>query len=147
MEEWFVSALAKFTPGAAGIWVLVVMAAVAWWKGLPGVLDAWTNRLTTEKEHREKEIERLERQIAAADDRHEECLAGQKLLRTEIAEMQKSHAAETSRLHSDIAKLHADMSAMVIKMRQMQLSAGRVVPNMPDEYSAMIEGMERGRES
>lgn len=139
MEEWFVSAMSKFTPGAAGIWVLVAMALLGWWKGLPGVLDAWTNRLAKEKEHREKEIERLERQIKAADDRHDECLEGQRVLRQEMTAMQKLHAEEVQRLQGMI-------SGMVVQMRQMQLSAGRVVPNMPDEYSAMIENLERNRQ-
>lgn len=61
------------TFGGAGVWVLVVMAAVGWWKGLPAVLLAWSTRIGAEAERTDKEIARLERQIAAGERRHADC--------------------------------------------------------------------------
>jgi len=128
MEEWFVSTIAKLTPGGVGIWVLVAMAAVAWWKGLPAVLEAWSSSVSKERDHREREIERLERQIIAGDKRHDECLEGQRILREEVN------------------RLQGLISGMVLQMRQLQLSAGDGALLQPD-FAAMLRAMDRAPET
>lgn len=82
-----------WTPGGVGVWFLVASTLGLWWRGLPAVLEAWTNRLDKERGHREREIERLERQIRDADDRHDECMKGQAALRREIDDLRKRIAA------------------------------------------------------
>jgi hypothetical protein len=138
-----------WTPGATGIYGILVLLLLGWWKGLPTVLDSWSKRLDAERiarlaaikaerEHAEHEIARLERQIALADERHAECMDGQKAMRHEIAEMQVRHATEISRLQALI-------SGMVMQMRQMQLSAigEKIAPPSP-EISALLRAINTG---
>lgn len=97
------------------------------WKGLPAVLDAWSNSVAKEREHREREIKRLETQISGADDRHNECMEGQRKLRIEIDLMRKEHAGEIEamrRAHADEAEgMRKIMSGMVAQMRQFQITS------------------------
>lgn len=127
-----VDALSKgWTPGGVGIWVIVLTMLTGLWKGLPAVLDAWSNSVAREREnrekevaaergHREREISRLESQIAASDKRHEECMEGQKALRAEIAEQNKT------------------ISALVLGIRQMQLSGSVGVTEFPASMASII---------
>jgi len=110
-----------WTPGGVGIWVLVASFLGIWWKGLPAVLDAWTNSVHREREHREREIERLEKQIVASDARHEECMEGQ------------------ARLREEIDRLRNQITGYLVQMRQMQLS-GVMTPLTPD-FSGMIAAL------
>lgn len=130
-----------WTPGGVGIWVLVVIALVGWWKGLPAVLDAWSNSVARERAHREREIERLEAQIVASDHRHEECMTGQRKLREEMGQMQKDHLSEISRLQGLI-------SGLVAQMRHMQLSTVDSQPmspnSIPPEFAAMLLQIDKG---
>lgn len=64
-----------------GIWVLIL------WKGLPSVLDAWTNRVSKEADRTDREIARLERQLLEMDKRHEDCMKGQDSLREQLTKV------------------------------------------------------------
>lgn len=120
--------LRGWTPGGVGVWVLVGAVLIAWWKGLPAVLDAWSNSVARERDDRMREIERLEGQIKAADDRHAECMDGQRELRKEIDRLQRI------------------ISGMVIQMRQMQLTAidgGPITPGIPPEFAALLLAIDK----
>ena len=108
------------------------------WKGLPAVLDSWANSVAKERDHREREIKRLEGQIAAADDRHNECLEGQRALRDEIEQMRRAHSEE-------IASLHGIITGMVVQMRQIQMTAASLSSdgNMSPALMSMIESLDR----
>lgn len=120
--------LRGWTPGGAGIWVIVLLLLGLLWKGLPAVLDSWANSVAKEREHREREIKRLEDQIVASDKRHEECMEGQRKLREEID------------------RLQGIISGMVIQMRQMQLATIEGSPiapgSIPPEFAAMLLSLE-----
>lgn len=127
-----------WTPGAVGIWVIVATLLLGLWKGLPAVLDAWGNSVAKERDHREREITRLEGQISAADDRHNECLEGQRSLREEIEQMRRSHAEE-------IGGLHQIITGMVVQMRQIQMTAASLSSdgNMSPALLAMFDQLDR----
>lgn len=115
-----------WTPGGIGIWGILVVVLGLWWKGLPAVLDAWSHSVDRERAHREREIERLEGQIRASDDRHEECMKGQAILRDEINRLNKI------------------ITGMVLQMRQIQISAtniGSGIGDLPPEMAALVIAM------
>lgn len=115
--------------GSVPGWVMAIGFLGILWKGLPSVLDAWSNSVAKEREHREREIKRLEDQITASDERHAECMDGQRKLREEID------------------RLQGIISGMVIQMRQMQLAAidgGPIAPaTIPTEFAAMLAALEK----
>lgn len=117
------------TFGGVGIWTLVLMGLAAMWKGLPSVLDSWSNRLSKESERTDREIARLEAQIVAGDKRHEECLESQKALRAEV-----SH-------------LNNVINGLIVQMRQMQISAARLdgvnVSPILDAMLSSLDNVER----
>lgn len=120
--------LQGWTPGGVGVWVLVFATLIAWWKGLPAVLDAWSNSVARERDDRMREIDRLERQIEASDARHAECMDGQRKLREEIDRLQRL------------------ISGMVIQMRQMQLASldgGPIAPSIPPEFAALLLALDK----
>ncbi len=144
-------ALSKgWTPGAVGIWLILATLLLGLWKGLPGVLDSWSNRIDKERQHREREIARLEGQIKASDDRHEECLAGQDALRVEIDNMRKAHASEISEMrqnHADeMEKVRNLATGLMMQIRQFQLSGATMAPDLPSEYTAMLKAIDRGQQ-
>lgn len=127
-----------WTPGAYGAWATAIILAAIWWKGLPAVLDAWATSVGKEREHREREIKRLEDQITASDKRHASCMEDQAQLRREMNELGRSHAAE-------IADLQKVISGLIIQMRQMQLSAVTGAPmttSIPDDLKGLLATIE-----
>lgn len=120
VEEILALAKNGWTPGGVGIWLLVVMAAGVWWKGLPAVLDAWTKRSDREAERISKEFERLERQIEAGEKRHGEC---------EI---------RCERLQAEVTRLHQTIKGMMDQMRQLQVSAIRVGMDEPPSVTSIL---------
>lgn len=88
--------LSGWTPGAVGIWTLVASCIGLWWKGLPAVIDAFDRRqsgieLRTEA-LLDAQAKRFAEQLAQADERHDECMEGQKLLRAEMAIIRRENA-------------------------------------------------------
>lgn len=86
--------------GKVGAWLLVLVTLVTWWRYLPAVLDARANSVALERQtrmqqveqeraDRMREVERLEGQIKASDERHAECMEGQRKLRDEIDRLQQ----------------------------------------------------------
>lgn len=136
-----------WTPGAVGIWVLVGLGLLGFWKGLPAVLDAWSNSASKEREHREREISRLEAQIKASDDRHAECMEGQKALRDEITAIQKERADERRESASEYSEMQKLVTGLIVQMRQMQLSAveGQPMPALSSDVATMLSSLERNR--
>ncbi len=124
MEEIFASMLAKWTPGATGIWTMVALLLLGWWKGLPSVLDAFANRQSKIEERMGKLLEeatlRFQREIAAADERHAHCMEGQDTLQKEV-----------ERLRTCVAEQQGTIDAMKRQMLQMQVSAIRVEGTAP----------------
>lgn len=105
-----------WTPGAVGVWTLVATALAMWWKGLPAVIDAFERRqsgieLRTEA-LLDQQATRFNAQLAQADDRHEECMEGQKKLREELDQLRKEYN---------------EVYAMLRQMRQGQLSVETTV--------------------
>jgi hypothetical protein len=135
-----VPAWAGSVPG----WIMAISFLGILWKGLPAVLDSWSNSVAKEREHRQSEIARLEKQIKDGDDRHSECMEGQRSLRIEIAEMQTKHTRELEDMQArhmrEVERLQQLVSGMVMQLRQVQLSALRtgVVPDVTPEIAAML---------
>lgn len=128
MTEFFESL--KNIPSWAGSvpgWIMAASFLGVLWKGLPALLDSLTNSVAREREHREREIKRLEMQIAAGDARHSECMEGQRRLRDEMAEMRREHAQESEaarRAHvREVDELRTIISGMVAQMRQFQITS------------------------
>jgi len=94
-----------------------------WWKGLPAVMQAWHSGADKEREHREREINRLEKQIIASDERHEDCMAGQ------------------ARLREEIDSLRAQIAGLVAQISSIQLSANPGA--LPPEFIGLLTGIEK----
>lgn len=129
MEELLAPLLAKWTPGAAGIWTIVALLLLSWWKGLPSVLDAFANRQSKIEERMGKLLEeatlRFQREIAAADERHAHCMEGQDTLQKEV-----------ERLRTCVAEQQGTIDAMKRQMSQMQISAIRTEGTVPSPIIA-----------
>lgn len=129
MEELLAPLLAKWTPGAAGIWTVVALLLLGWWKGLPSVLDAFANRQSKIEERMgallKDATERFTREIEAADKRHDDCMAGQDTLQREV-----------ERLRACVAEQQGTIEALKRQMLQMQVSAIRVEGTSPSPIIA-----------
>lgn len=105
-----------WTPGAVGVWTLVASCLAMWWKGLPAVLDAFERKQSGIEMRTEAlldaQTKRFNEQLAQADDRHEECMKGQQVLREEVARIQKQYN---------------DLLAIMAQMRQGALAVETVV--------------------
>lgn len=138
MEAEIASIITKgWTPGGAGIWVLVFMALAGWWKGLPAVLDAFANRQSKIEERMGKLLEdatvRFTREIEAADKRHDECM-----------ESQHKMSAEVDRLRTCVAEQQETIDGLKKQLIQMQASALRVEGQVPSPLvSAALASLDR----
>ena len=124
MEEIIPLITKNWTPGGAGIWVLVVLSLVGWWKGLPSVLEAFANRQSKVEERMGQLLEdataRFTREIAAADKRHDECIHGQQELVNEVR-----------RLRAHLGAMEAD----ALDESDTRLWALRVLDGAPFPYT------------
>ncbi|GAA0730018.1 hypothetical protein [Sphingomonas japonica] len=109
---------AGWTPGAVGVWSLLGAVLLGWWKGLPAVLDAFERRqsgieLRTEA-LLDAQAKRFAEQLAAADDRHDECMEGQKALRAEMTEIRRENGELRSIIHA-MQQAGSSMQAVVAR--------------------------------
>lgn len=135
MEE-IIPFLAKFTPGAAGIWVLVVMGLVAWWKGLPAVIEAIANRQSKIEERLGQEMDamskRWEARLEQADKQHQECHAAQEVLRGRINDQDRIIAMQNETIAQQsktMAAQNEKLTAQDIVNRQLQIALAERLDN------------------
>lgn len=118
MEELIPLLSKGWTPGGAGIWVLVVLGLVGWWKGLPAVLEAIANRQSKIEERMGQLLEdataRFTRELAAADARHHDCMKGQSEMHLEV-----------ERLRECVQEQQATIDSLKKQLIQVQVSAIR----------------------
>ena len=118
--------LKGWTPGGVGIWTLVIMALVAWWKGLPAFIDAMANRQSKIEERMgallQQTTDRFSRELADADKRHEDCVKSQEVLRARIEAQDKKIAEQ----QECISEQQATIEGLKRQMLQMQQSAIRL---------------------
>lgn len=107
MIEWLSNL--GFTPGAAGIWALVIMGFVGWWKILPGLIESITKRSidleTRMQQSMAAYIERNDKEMEELKSDHRNCKDGQKQLEQEV-----------SRLHDEILGLKRQIAAYQMAM-------------------------------
>lgn len=98
---------------------IIVFGLLAWWKVLPAFIDAISNRQSKIEERMGKLLEdataRFQREIAAADERHHDCMEGQRLM-----------ALEVDRLRDCVNDQQATIEGLKRQIIQMQTSALRV---------------------
>lgn len=115
----------------AGAWfrLLVVLAAflLGFWKALPSVLDAFERRQSGIEVRTQalldSQTERFEIQLTAADDRHAECMEGQRLLREALDALRRESSEEIRQLRAQNSELWSTLNAM----RQGAMSVQNVV--------------------
>lgn len=138
MEAILASLVAKFTPGAVGVWTLVALVLLGWWQGLPKFIDAFANRQSKLEERMQalldRSTERFEREIAAADERHDACLEGQKRLMIRVEELERGRDED----RKVIAEQTRTIEGLNHKITQMQISALRTDGMVP---SPLIQGV------
>lgn len=104
------------TIGSAGIWALVIMGLVAWWKGLPTLISALTKRtidleakiqasMDAYIERNDREIAKVLEKLAQTEAEHENC-----------KNRQKQTDQEVSRLHDEILGLKRQIAAYQMAM-------------------------------
>ena len=115
----------NWTPGGAGIWVLVFMVLGAWWKGLPRVLEAFANRQSKVEERMGQLLEdataRFSREIAAADQRHDECIKGQQELVNEVRRL-RACVTEQQETIDQMRRKFASLQVATIRTEGMRPS-------------------------
>jgi len=136
----------KWTPGGVGIWTLVAMLLIAWWQGLPKLLDAITNRQSKIEERMQdlldKATERFERELAAADKRHGDCMAANDVLAGRINEQEKRLAGQASTIAEQgdqLVTAQRTIDSLKKQIVQMQASALRVATHPSN--SGLLEPM------
>lgn len=89
---------------------------LGFWKALPSVLDAFERRQSGIETRTEAlldaQTKRFNEQLKQADDRHEECMKGQQVLRDELNALRKQYT---------------DMVGLMNQMRQGALAVETVV--------------------
>ncbi len=72
---------------------LIVGGLLSWWKVLPALIEAISNRQSKIEERMGKLLEsattRFETQLAASDKRHADCMEGQETLRKRIVALEE----------------------------------------------------------
>lgn len=125
---------AGWTPGAYGIWLLVLIALGTLWKGSPAFITALSNRQSKVEERMslllKDTTDRFSREIAEADKRHDECVKGQDLLRDRI-----------DKQDTKIREQQSTIDALRREMSQVGVSAIRngVLPVSPEIESALAQ--------
>lgn len=127
--------LAKITPGGVGIWALVALCLMAWWKGLPAVIEVIANRQSAIEQRMgillEQTTERFMRQLEEADHRHEECMRGQESLRERIVVLER-----------DLRDANQHIAGLNRQLAAMQISTVRVTPSMQPSQD-IVDMMDR----
>lgn len=107
---------AGWTPGGVGIWVLVAVVVGGWWKGLPAVLLAFEKKQsgieTRMEELLEAQAERFNKQLAAADRRHDDCMDGQRRIEQNMLERIGKLEAENEKLRGLINAMRQGEQSM-----------------------------------
>lgn len=136
MDELVPLLTKNWTPGGAGIWVLVMLSLVGWWKGLPAVLDAFANRQSKIEERMGALLDdataRFTREIAAADQRHDDCMAGQERLVARIGVLEDKVAEQQACIEDQ----QVTIEGLRRKDLQQQVSALRVEGSEPSPMIA-----------
>ena len=137
MEAILASLTTKFSPGAVGV-SLVALVLLGWWQVLPKFIEAFANRQSKLEERMQvlldRSTERFQRELAAADERHDACLEGQKRLMIRVEELERGRD-EDRKL---IAEQTRTIEGLNHKITQMQISALRTDGMVP---SPLIKGV------
>jgi len=128
--------LSNWTPGGAGVWVLVIFCLIAWWKALPAVIDAISNRRSKIEERLGAEMDamakRFTEQIAAADSRHDDCIRGQTELQQRITAQDGVIAQQNdtiARQSNTIVQLSDQVAGLKTSNQQLQMSLASSLSN------------------
>lgn len=123
---------------------LVVIALLTWWKVLPAIIDAIANRQSKIEERMGSLLDdataRFTRQIAEADQRHDECMNGQRKLVERIDE-QDAKIAEQSRT---IGAQDETIAGLRKQFSQLQASAVRLDgTSVSDIARGVVDSLDR----
>lgn len=152
--EWsdILGFFSKTTPGSVGIWVIVLLGLAAWWKGLPSVIEAITNRQSKIEERMEARLkqadERFAEQITAADGRHADCVRETDRLRQRVNDQDQRiehQAHRITELEEQVSAARDQNEGLKRQIVQMQVSTLRVTPDAaPDGIMAhMLEQLDK----
>ena len=118
-----------WTPGAVGVWALLAAFLIAWWKGLPAVIEAMANRQSKIEERLGAEMDamsaRWEARLEAADKQHQECIAGQDALRDRITKQDATIALQNDTIAQQtktITDLNERITGLKLSNEQLQIS-------------------------
>ena len=105
---------------------LILLGLLAWWQGLPKLIEALSNRQSKVEERMalllDSATQRFEKQLKEADQRHDDCMEGQRELIKRIDEQDEKLSAQ-SRL---IDEQHDQIAGLKAQLRQLQVSAVRL---------------------
>jgi len=115
---------------------LIVFGLLTWWKVLPTLIDAMTNRQSKIEERMGKLLEdataRFTREIEAADKRHDDCMAGQDKLLGRIDVLERKVGEQ----QQCIDEQQVTIEGLRRKDLQQQVSALRTEGNEPSPMIA-----------
>lgn len=116
------------TPGAIGVWGLLAAFLIAWWKGLPPVIEALVNRQSKIEERLGAEMDamsrRWEERLETADKQHKACHEAQEALRERVVAQDGIIAQQNdtiARQTAQIVGLTEKVSALKITNEMLQM--------------------------
>lgn len=144
--------LKGWTPGAVGVWALLAAFLIAWWKGLPAVIEAMADRRSKIEERLGAEMDamskRWEDRLAHADEQHKECVAGQDQLRERIQKQDFTIATQNETIAKQtqtIVDLTEKVSGLKVANEQLQiaLAEGRLGDGADSEIERAINKLRK----
>lgn len=130
-----------FASGRAGTpsgWVIVALMLVAWWKGIPSLIEAWEKRSGGIEQRLQASmattLERYDKQLEEADRHHKLCIEEQEVLRERISAQDNIIATQ----NRTIATQTQTIIEMAEQMKGLQLS------NI-QQQSAIVERIKDGK--
>jgi len=105
---------------------LIIIGLLTWWRVLPALIEAISNRQSKIEERMAKLLdtttERFERQLKEADQRHEDCIEGQRLLLTRIDEQDEKLSAQSKLIEEQ----RDQIAGLKAQLRTLQIAAVRL---------------------
>lgn len=134
----FLDTFNKVNFGTVSGWTLVALVIIAWWKGLPSIIEAIANRQSKIEERLGAEMsamsERWNKRLAEADAQHARCMEGQEhlLLRIKRQDLTIANQNKTIAKQTDtIMDLSNKINALRASNAQQQIAAVERIAHSP----------------
>lgn len=127
--EQVASFVASGKTGTLSGWMIVALMLIAWWKGIPTLIEAWEKRSGGIEQRLNDAMlaytERMDSQLAEADRQHKTCIAEQEVLRERISAQDGIIATQNKTIASQtqtIVQMAEQMKGLHVSNLQQQIA-------------------------